>query len=289
MKKFRYLLIIFFLSLLFSCGGTTSKVEERKVEISSSSWTNQGFFDGMLYYKIISNNPLEAMVSSCENSATTVLVPTWLIIDEKKYKVTSIGSLAFKDCGDLRLIEIPNSISSIGEEAFSMCTGLTSVTIPNSVTSIGRGAFYCCFELTSLVIPKSVKSIGNYAFQACVGLTSVTIPNSITSISDEAFSGCIGLTSVIIPNSVTSIGHEAFYSCRGLTSVTFGKRVKSIGKRAFSACIGLTSVHVKCNNPPMTYGNCFESRIRTLYIPRGTFSKYASTSPWSTFQNMVEE
>ena len=239
MKSFRFILMMTALALLCSCGGDdkitnennpenqgqggeTPQVEEKTVELPSSSWTDNGYFDGMLYYKIISNNPMEATVYSCEKSAKSVLIPTWLKIDDKTYKVTDIANSAFKECVGLTSIEFPNSVTSIGEGAFANCNRLTSIEIPNNVTSIGSSAFY----------------------------------------------NCPGLTSVTIPNSVTSIGHLAFCFCKRLTSV-----------------------HIKCSNPPSTiYGSCFDSVIETLYVPIGTKSKYASTSPWNNaFQNIVEE
>ncbi len=135
------------------------------------------------------------------------------------YTVKTIGNYAFYACGDLKSVNIPNSVTSIGDYAFHQCWNLTSVTIPNSVTSIGSYAFSIC-SLTSVNIPNSVTSIGEGAFFNSSGLQSVSIPNSVTSIEEETFKGCSGLTSVTIPSSVTSIGESAFSGCRSLTSVT---------------------------------------------------------------------
>ena len=50
--------------------------------------------------------------------------------------VTRIGDDAFRNCGGLSSVTIPDSVESIGWRAFYDCSGLTSVTIPDGVTSI---------------------------------------------------------------------------------------------------------------------------------------------------------
>ena len=190
---------------------------------------------------------------------------------------TSIGDHAFRGCGGLTSITIPDSVTSIGYEAFRGCSGLTSIVIPDSVTSIGSYAFSGCSGLTSITIPNSVTSIRWYAFSYCSSLTSITVEQgnavyhsagnclietasktlisgcqnsvipddgSVTSIGHSAFYGCSGLTSITIPDSVTSIGDYAFRGCGGLTSIIIPDSVTSIGSYAFYNCSSLTSITI---------------------------------------------
>ena len=202
------------------------------------------------------------------------------------YAVTTIGDYAFRGCGSLTSLSIPESVTSIGEYAFLHCSGLTGeLIIPNSIISIGQSAFFGCVGFTSLAIGNSVASIGSCAFYNFSGLTSVTIPNSVTSIGSSAFYGCYSLTKteisdisawcrisfgtadsnplvfakhlylngseikeLVIPNSVTEIGNYAFCNCSGLTSVTIPNSVMRIGDLAFEGCSGLTSIVVETGN-----------------------------------------
>ena len=159
------------------------------VVFSTSASAYDVKIDG-IYYNLISKAKIAEVTSGEDKYSGEVVIPSSITSEGQEYSVTTIGASAFKECGGLTSITIPNTVTSIESYAFWYCIGLTSVTIPNSVTSIGKQAFYYCS-----------------------GLTSVTIPNSVTSIGSDAFHGCSGLTSITIPNSVTNIGWGAFYDC----------------------------------------------------------------------------
>ena len=204
--------------------------------------------------------------------------------------VTSIGSNAFEFCTNLINLEIPNTVTSIGAWAFSYCSSLTNINIPNGITCINRDVFSGCESITNIKIPNSVTSIGHQAFDGCSGLTSVTIPNSVTSIESWAFDGCSGLTSVAIPNSVTSIGEGAFDGCTGLTSVTIDNSVESIGGFFLSSCYKLLDIYCYAENVPSIKSDAFNYWCKantTLHVPAASLESYKSTSPWSSFSNII--
>ena|GEM_PF-2751650 len=109
----------------------------------------------------------------------------------------------------------------IYKRAFRNCGALTSVTIPDGVTLIDEDAFRNCGALTSVTIGNGVKGIRNAAFYNCVGLTSVTMGSNVDYLENSVFESCGALTSVTIPESVTSIGNFVFYSCGALERVNF--------------------------------------------------------------------
>ena len=300
----------------FGCSGLTSVTIPNSVT-SIGSYAFSGC-SGLTSITVAQGNTKYDSRDNCnaliESASNTLIVGCKTTVIPNS--VTSIGSMAFRNCSGLTSITIPNSVTSIGMSAFVNCSGLTSITIPNSVTSIVNQAFEGCTGLTSVTIGNSVTSIGTSAFNKCSGLTSITvaqgntkydsrdncnaiiesasnkliagckttiIPNSVTSIGSSAFSGCSGLTSVTIPNSVTSIGSSAFYSCSGLTSVTIGNSVTSIGSYAFEGCSSLTSIKSKIETP-FTFGsNAFKNVSSTcvLTVPEGTRDAYIAAG-WTT-------
>ena len=195
-----------------------------------------------LAFILINTNAYSVAVGSA-NAVGTINLPGY----NNGLLVTAIATNAFKNCGDLAAITIPNNVTSIDYCAFYNCYALISLKIPNSVISIGDGAFACCWHLTSIIIPNGVTSIGVQTFGNCWRLINVTIPNSVTSIGDAAFFTCWGLTSITIPASVTSIGNAAFFG-NGLTSITISSNVSSIGVGAFGQCFNLLNITISTLN-----------------------------------------
>jgi len=179
--------------------------------------------DGIAY-NILGGDSVE-VTSKSPNYSGDITIPATVIYNSTTYRVTSIGSGAFR-----------------------YSTSLTSITIPNGVTFVGNYAFDGCRSLRSVTIPNTVTIIGYEAFGDCRSLSPITIPNSVTVIADMAFSGCSSLTSITIPNSVTSIGEEAFRFCSSLSSVTIPSNVTSIGSKAFDGCDSLSSINVDAAN-----------------------------------------
>ena len=263
----RILSVLLAAILLLSLSNSVLAEEEREILQS-----------GDFSYAILDDGTVE--ITDWAGKETRLEIPSAL--DGKK--VTRIGDRAFRWCGSLTAVTIPDNVTSIGDSAFYSCSSLTAVTIPDSVSEMGVNPFRLCDHLTSInvspthpyfatidgvlyekatkklvcypyaftatefAIPQGISVIGDDAFDSCKSLTSVTIPDSVTSIGDYAFIGCSSLTAVSIPDGVTTIGDCAF-SSSDLTAVTIPDSVSGIGANPFRQCEKLTSINVSPTHP----------------------------------------
>ncbi|GMO28192.1 MAG: hypothetical protein Ta2B_08860 [Termitinemataceae bacterium] len=116
------------------------------------------------------------------------------------FPVVSIAEEAFKDCKNIVVVTLPDTLRFIGDSSFSNCQSLVSIDIPDSVTYIGRWALTDCASLSSIVLPNSIESIERATFSGCSLLTSIKIPESVEYIFYKAFINCSNLLTVELPS-----------------------------------------------------------------------------------------
>lgn len=100
-----------------------------------------------------------------------IYVPYYAKINDRTYRVTSIGTRAFAGLVSVTEVRIPVSVLSIGERAFSGCSALTAVYLPAEMTEIGAEAFLNCTSLSLIHIGKSLAAVGKDAFTGCPAMT----------------------------------------------------------------------------------------------------------------------
>ena len=202
-----------------------------------------GLIPGFLYNGILFETFENSDSCYVIGGGTPELVIPAIAIDpanNKSYKVTAIGSAAFKGT-QLKSITIPEGVTSIWNDAFNGCQSLTTVKMPQTLKYLGERSFYGCSKLDDITLGK-IRSCGSEAFSRCENLTAIDLA-SMTSIGREAFSGCTGLKSVVLGN-VTSWGSYAFSGCTSLTNVDLGN-TESIGDYTFSGCTSLKYIDLK--------------------------------------------
>ncbi len=165
--------------------------------------------------------------------------------------LTSLGSVAFSGCDELRYITVAEdhplytaSGNCLIDKEGTIVLGCSASVIPTdgSAVAIGDHAFrYLEFE--TFVIPSAIKSIGYCAFSQC-HIHKLELNDGLEKIGVEAFSGCFDIEIVDLPATVTEIGNEAFLMCEHLKSVTLPSGLKIMGERAFAHCDALENVEI---------------------------------------------
>ena len=150
--------------------------------------------------------------------------------------ITEIGNFAFYQTGQMKSVNLPNSLKRIGNEAFSL-SGIEEITIPENVEYIGTAAFFNNSKLKTIyynaidasksefdveqgydfpfggyrnvvlneniIIGDKVKVLPGCLFRK-TAITTVTIPSNVERIDissihgDPVFCNCVNLQEIII-------------------------------------------------------------------------------------------
>ena len=155
--------------------------------------------------------------------------------------VISIGTRAFRDCANLKTIDIAHTVTQIGTECFYGCTSLEAFD-NRGIVSLGSKSFAECENL-KVISMENLTSLTEGTFLNCTELSDCNIPN-ITSIGSEAFKNCQSLKEYSITGNVSSVGKSAFEGCTSLVAMIFPNNVKELGKGIFKNCTALTSISI---------------------------------------------
>ena len=161
-RLFTYLLTILAVFFL-SCDKDENSEDNVSISLDVTNLTGDGYFDGLLYYKVTSNSPREVSVNKVEKSVISIEIPSTVRIEGNSYSCTIIADQVFYGCENLTSVKMPNTIRAIGKGAFSHCRKLSSITISENVSEIKEQTFEYC-KISSLTLPKSVEYIGSLAF-----------------------------------------------------------------------------------------------------------------------------
>ena len=96
---------------------------------------------------------------------TEVIIKDKIEIEGKECRVNYIGISAFKDCINLKKVEIPEGIQKIYAAAFAE-TAVEEIRLPNSLKYLGFGAFSGCKKLKKVSLPASCEINGD-PFAGC--------------------------------------------------------------------------------------------------------------------------
>ena len=103
-----------------------------------------------------------------------------------------IDSRAFKNCKNLKQINIPASVKQIRDNAFNG-SGLESLDFKGS-SEISSFAFKNCESLKDVTV--ECRWLGTSAFEGCAVLTKVVLSSNVKTIQNNAFRDCTNLSDV---------------------------------------------------------------------------------------------
>ena len=161
-----------------------------------------------------------------------------LVIEEG---ITRIGNNAFRYCGQILDVSLPNTLERIGDSAFYGVSQLSEIKFPSSLRIIGANAFEKCYGFTKIEIPYGVEEVGNGAF-ASIGYGLKEVSVSEGNIGASAFSNNYGLEKVTLGEDVVSISEMAFFGCESIKEITIPESVDYIGAGAFKGCSALEKI-----------------------------------------------
>lgn len=96
-----------------------------------------------------------AIVSKYLGGEGTCVIPETIEYNDLVYTVTTIGYESFRN-SLVTEVRLPGTITSIESVAFGSCQQLKKINLPPSLTRIGNHVFSYCVNLTQLIIPEHV-------------------------------------------------------------------------------------------------------------------------------------
>eukprot|EP00980_Cylindrotheca_fusiformis_P020890 scaffold7902_cov129-Cylindrotheca_fusiformis.AAC.7 len=245
---------------------------------------------GKLTFSQCSNlKSVQVVANDASLGNSTIIGPNFCVDDGaimsgvKTMLYSEIGKWAFRDCGCLIFVHLPDGLEIIQDCVFSGCKSLTTVKIPSSVIKIGEGAFRGCRKLSSFDLSNGLLEIGGRSFEECRSIVTLPIPSTVHTIGWYAFSGCWRLTVVTLPPALEIIAFGLFSECNMLKYIEIPSTVHTIGEHAFHHCRSLSHIRI----PPKVTGipnYAFEDcgRLISIELPKQLFC-WARESQFPSF------
>ena len=196
------------------------------------------------------------------------------VIEEKAFEGSLINS-------DESHVYITSALNSIADDAFEVTNALFTIG-NNNEPAINANLFSGCTFLKRISV--SVP-IGDGAFRRCTNLRSVFLSDGVTAIGQLAFQDCSSIESVELPSALQTVEVGAFGECTALSMLIIPDQVTNIEQYAFTGCTSLQTIIVKATTPPTAGAQSFANYSATLFVPEESAQAYATTAPWSNFQN----
>lgn len=180
-------------------------------------------------------------------------------IDLSNSQIETISKSAFKDCGSLTSVKLPETLKMIDSDAFTNAQ-ITSLILPTSLETLSQNAIYLT-KLTSIDIPKNVSSIGNPALN-CKSIKMIVVDednqyykddNKIALLTKDGkkflyfASGNRKINEYHVPEGVESLENYSFHLCY-INQLYLPSSLKTLNKYSFGAMSLFKKIFVDDNN-----------------------------------------
>ena len=186
-------------------------------------------------------------------------------------KLTTINSNFMRQCINLEIIIIPNSVTNIHNFFCNFCFNLVNVILSNSLTNIGNYFLTNCIKLKQLNLPNLLTIIGSDFLKGCKELKKLNLSKSLNTIGNNFLIGCNKLEKLELPDSLTTIGNHFCNNCNSLKIVKLPNSLITIGDNFLITCDKLHELENLNLSTSLTtigntfLGNCYE--LKELKLP----------------------
>lgn len=184
--------------------------------------------------------------------------------------ISTIPSIAFYGCANLKNVVLPSGVATIGDDAFCNCIKLETINIPATVTQIKDEAFKNAGQNAANTLEITFASNQN--------MTQCHLPDKDFNVVLEGGVPICGGVSIfddedtlksVVFKGGTSIPSQAFSDCGALTEVTFHTYPTIIGGSALPNNVGTITF---VPSYPMLIGQNSPSNDVTNLFPDRNFS-----------------
>lgn len=196
--------------------------------------------------------PINLLIDEATNSVTGYTTTPNLICNTAIIPdgIESIGDYAFKDCDDLEILIISQTVSEIGKYAFANLPNLKCIFLYSSQLKVIDDYAFYGVEADEIYIPPTVEYIGDYAMynmnivdqlspNTTLGINAIkhefdkNLVENDMQITNGVLVKYVGTdTHVDVPIGVTQINTNAFMSSN-VKTITLPEGLDYIGKNAF--------------------------------------------------------
>ena len=221
-----------------------------------------------------------------------------------------IGKRAFKNCVNLKEVNLPEYLENIEDEAFNK-SKIKSIEIPKSVRNIGYAAFKDCVELDEVKLQDTPDTVGAAAFKNTGWIMDIKldeyrcrysqnilfeyfgrekfikVKEGTKVIAGGVFRSSEELEKVEFPKSLEYIGYSSFEYCENLKQIIFEEdcNLKVLDTKAFEGCVSLESPVLPSKLEEvedLAFGGC--EKIEKIRFPESV--KHISNYALSTCVNL---